>query len=769
MCLLSFYLLTYTPRINSSDGLAMFATAESLVRRGGLDIEQIRWMDLQQGTYGLDGLLYSRKGIGVPLALLPLTWLGLWAPGIGLVGTSLLFNPLVTALTAVLVAAYLQSLGFSHKTGVIAALTFGLATLAWPYAKSLFSDSFSGLLLLAAAYSLLKVDREEARQLTSTPSPAPRWPTRLGYPFLAGLLLGWNVATRYAEVLFVPLFGLLLLYYLHRHLPSPKPLTFLSYLRLFIKRFWPVLLAFSLPILMAGLGLIAFNLSRYGDPFNTGYLPEETFGGVLWEGIIGQLLSPGRGLFLYSPILLLSLWGIIPFYRQFRAETGVAFSIILIHLLLYGQWFMWHGGYAWGPRFMIPTLPFWVLFLAPVIAQGWPVQKEPTSRRDAAPFIRAVYLTLFAISLIPQILSVILDFAPFQNWLLESGQPLFARETFFSLHYSPFLRAWAFIEPATLDLAWAWQGQFNGWLLLILLVNVMITIFFLIQAFQASSQPGHPYRLSNPTSQLLPYGSTLAAVVFLLWHSHYLLPSPLQTIVNLLNEGSRPGDAIILNDPDITTAFAERYKGRAPVLGLNKGGFPLPDDIEGRLNQIMANHKQVWWLPNWLPPEESAVEQVLLSKGFRSRQEMIEGRRLVLFAFPPSLTIRPSLNLQFEKSIQLKQVAYPAATQPGEALPVELHWRAGALLKENYHVFIHLLGEEGQLIAQADGQPAQWTRPTSTWAAGETVVDRHGLWLPADTPPGSYQLLVGLYRPADGQRLHLADGDDVIKLPVAVE
>jgi hypothetical protein len=36
----------------------MFATAESLVRRGALDIEQLRWMDLQQGTFGLDGLLY---------------------------------------------------------------------------------------------------------------------------------------------------------------------------------------------------------------------------------------------------------------------------------------------------------------------------------------------------------------------------------------------------------------------------------------------------------------------------------------------------------------------------------------------------------------------------------------------------------------------------------------------------------------------------------------------------------------------------------------
>jgi hypothetical protein len=188
------------------------------------------------------------------------------------------------------------------------------------------------------------------------------------------------------------------------------------------------------------------------------------------------------------------------------------------------------------------------------------------------------------------------------------------------------------------------------------------------------------------------------------------------------------------------------------------------------LSQVTTNHTQVWWLPNWLPSEESAVEQTLLVKGFRSRQEEVEGRRLALFAFPRSLAAEgQALNLQFEALIQLKEVIYPAATRPGAALPVELRWQAGVPLEENYHVFIHLLREGDQLVAQADGQPAQWTRPTSTWVPGETVVDRHGLWLPAATPPGQYQLLVGLYRPGDGRRLHLADGADAVRLPLTIE
>ncbi|RPJ55735.1 MAG: hypothetical protein EHM12_11635, partial [Dehalococcoidia bacterium] len=160
--LLSVYLLTYTPRINSSDGLAMFSTAESLARRGAFDLEQIRWMDLQQGTYGLDGLLYSRKGVGLPLGLLPLTWLGLVMPWCGPVGVSLLFNAFVTTLMAVLLLAYLRQLGFSQRAGLMVALTFGLTTLAWPYAKLLFGEPLTALTLLAA-FACLLAYRDERR------------------------------------------------------------------------------------------------------------------------------------------------------------------------------------------------------------------------------------------------------------------------------------------------------------------------------------------------------------------------------------------------------------------------------------------------------------------------------------------------------------------------------------------------------------------------------------------------------------------------------
>ncbi len=795
--LFAVYLLTYTPRINSSDGLAMFATAESIARRGALDIEQIRWMDLQQGTYALDGLLYSRKGIGVPIGLLPLTWPGLIIPRIGPVSASLLFNAVVTALSAVVLIAYLAELGFARRIGLFVALAFGLTTLAWPYAKSLFSDPFSGLLLLVAAYCLLKISRGAGKpgsrgekKIAPVP-PGPLAPL-LFYPFLAGLFLGWNVATRYAEALFLPVYGLLLLYYLFAvyRLQFTTPALHAGASVYNLKKFIlhaprssfiirPIA-AFIAPILLIGLALIAFNISRYGNPLNTGYLPNETFSAIWLDGIIGQLFSPGRGLLLFSPVLLLSLWGFSPFFRRFRAEALLALSIILIHLLLYGKWFMWHGGYAWGPRFMIPTLPFWALFLAPVVEHVFPAAGK-TRLSTGRWALRVAFLALMVMGVVVQVQAVTIDFAPFLNSLLNTGLPLFARETFFKWAYSPLISAWNFISMQSLDLAWAWQGQVNWGLLAALLVNVVITAIYLaieaanlrgseaasgeLAADQASSAA---HRIGKAIPYPLSYFSTAIALFLLLNHSHGLPAPPVQLTVADLNQNLSATDGVITNGPEITLPFSEMYKGHAPVLGLNNGGFPLPDDIVRRLNKTRAAHAQIWWIPNWLPPQESGIEQALAAEMVKVRDEDFGGQRLVLFAAPPAPANAMPVEANFGQKITLTTITFAPESLAGTALTLEFQWRAIEPIPDDYRVFIHLLDARGQLVAQTDGQPVRWTRPTSNWTVGESIIDRHGLWIPAEATPGSYQLRVGLYQPANGKRLHLPDGADSLHFPVTV-
>jgi hypothetical protein len=237
----------------------------------------------------------------------------------------------------------------------------------------------------------------------------------------------------------------------------------------------------------------------------------------------------------------------------------------------------------------------------------------------------------------------------------------------------------------------------------------------------------------------------------------------------VLNENVQPTDTIITNDPDVAMPFAELYKGRAPVLGLNNGGLPLPDNVSRRLAETTSQHEQVWWLPNWLPAEESTIEQTLLATGFRARNDNFDGQRLALFAFPAHLAKQTiSTNATFAETIILNKVAYPPTASPGTVLPIELQWQATTPVAEDYHVFIHLLAHDGQMITQSDGQPVYWTRPTSTWKTGESITDRYGLWLPPEIVAGDYQLSIGLYLAANGQRLTLSDGKDSLQLKVVI-
>jgi hypothetical protein len=244
---------------------------------------------------------------------------------------------------------------------------------------------------------------------------------------------------------------------------------------------------------------------------------------------------------LYSPIFILSLVGIPAFLRRCRPEAILALAIILIHLLLYGKWFMWHGGFAWGPRFMIPTLPFWALLLAPVAEKCFSIQNGGDGQPSAVGgrWWRLVYLTLAALSLVPQLLMISVDFSPFQGYLLDTGLPLFDPRTFFDPAFSPLLRGWGFINRTNLDLAWAWQGQFNGWLLGLLLVNLGLTGFFLWQANRTTNRPAE--MVAARRTGLLALISTLMTLTFLLSYTPTLPEKSLQEMVAALNEAVRPG------------------------------------------------------------------------------------------------------------------------------------------------------------------------------------------------------------------------------------
>ena len=114
-------------------------------------------------------------------------------------------------------------------------------------------------------------------------------------------------------------------------------------------------------------------------------------------------------------------------------------------------------------------------------------------------------------------------------------------------------------------------------------------------------------------------------------------------------------------------------------------------------------------------------------------------------------------------AIQL--LGYEVASRQ-RTLDVTLYWRASAPVGDDYTVFVQLLGPDGRLVAQHDGQPLYGYLPTGEWSPGEVIPDRHPLPLPPpeELPSGRYQLVAGMYALDTLERLPARSGGDSVAL-----
>lgn len=126
-----------------------------------------------------------------------------------------------------------------------------------------------------------------------------------------------------------------------------------------------------------------------------------------------------------------------------------------------------------------------------------------------------------------------------------------------------------------------------------------------------------------------------------------------------------------------------------------------------------------------------------------------------------------ALRATFGDSIVLLGYDAPLQVAPGQTFTVTLFWQALASIPTDAKVFVHLFAPGGELVAQHDGQPVNWTYPTTVWRAGDFILDRHPLTLSLELPRGDYRLFVGFYDAAapdvrlpalDAQGAPLADG-----------
>lgn len=137
---------------------------------------------------------------------------------------------------------------------------------------------------------------------------------------------------------------------------------------------------------------LVYNHTYFGNPLHSQLGSGDKFWSTpLLQGLSGLLVSPGRGLLVYSPIYIFSVWALILSWRRHGDAILRSLSIgALLTLLLYSKWFMWWGGYTYGPRLLADLAPILAFSLYPV--RDWIARH----RAVKAAFVVAIVCSVYA-------------------------------------------------------------------------------------------------------------------------------------------------------------------------------------------------------------------------------------------------------------------------------------------------------------------------------------------------------------------------------------
>lgn len=116
--------------------------------------------------------------------------------------------------------------------------------------------------------------------------------------------------------------------------------------------------------LLSGNGQAAIKkLEKEKNPIH--FFSEEKFP----NGFYTLTASIDRGIVLYSPIFLIAIFGIFASLKRMNRETATLLGIILVNLFLYSSWADPWGGWAYGPRYLIPAMSILSIFVSIWISQ----------------------------------------------------------------------------------------------------------------------------------------------------------------------------------------------------------------------------------------------------------------------------------------------------------------------------------------------------------------------------------------------------------------
>lgn len=303
----------------------------SILREGDLDFDEFPeftgWPDLITAFTVADGHVRSAYPIIPGLLNIPVYWIASTSD-VDLMKhrqlLSLITASLLTALSGPFMFLILRRRA-SNITAAAFSVFYGIGTTAWGVASRAIWQHAPSLLFLSAALWLSEKHRTSARTG-------------------AAFLLGLAVITRPTNLILAS--GILLFVLAAR---SSRLL---------------VISAFVVPI----AGQLWYSVVIFHSPIE-GFYPilsagNYTFRASLSNGLAGILLSPSRGLLIFTPLFLFGLMELVYEirHRNFnRIEPYLAISA-LVYLIVYGRWTTWWAGHSFGYRYLTELIPLLVLF-----------------------------------------------------------------------------------------------------------------------------------------------------------------------------------------------------------------------------------------------------------------------------------------------------------------------------------------------------------------------------------------------------------------------
>lgn len=336
LCIVLFLLLVSNGRaIESGDTRVNARLAASLVLQGNFDLDEYPEAEFPfaHEVNGHRVSVYPALSavLAAPVFLACRGFFGLDDTGIALAGK--FAASLFSALAATLLFC---AIGRRHPSADarFAALVFALGTSVWSTSQALWQHPAAVLLLAIGVLFVLKAEHDEA------------WAGRAGLPLALAL------AARHADVALVGVLALGIAVRWPRRIP------------------W--LLAWGLPPMLL---MLAYQWAYFGSPWTHGFSGSLGRFSTPWgHGHLGLLVSPAKGLLVFTPVVVVTLLGLVRAFR--RGERWLALVLgaaVLAHFALMGRWADWHGGQSFGPRLMTDALPLLFLFLPEgiAVAGGW--------------------------------------------------------------------------------------------------------------------------------------------------------------------------------------------------------------------------------------------------------------------------------------------------------------------------------------------------------------------------------------------------------------